>query len=262
MSDPQRLLFNSETTLSGLQLLESWNVEQPSAAARAGTLVVLGLGGTAVGAAAAGRAASALKGSSIAPKASALWALSLTKWIALGAIGVGVTVAGALYLHQGPHQPPPEKAKKPSAESALVAAPLPTPVVTPLVTPMPTAAASPLPESREAPTTNLPPAKPRPALRIEPHGIEGTMGQEIAKLDRARAALTEGDPLRTQQLVNDYEARFPEGSFLEEAEVLRIEALLQQGDRAGATRVGTRFLGSHPTSPHAARVRTLLGSPP
>ena len=88
------------------------------------------------------------------------------------------------------------------------------------------------------------------------------MAQEIAKLDQARAALTDGDAARTQQLVNDYEARFPEGSFLEEAEVLRIEALLQQADRAGATRVGTRFLGAHPTSPHAARVRTLLGSPP
>ena len=227
-------------------------------AARASTLAVLGLSG-AGGAAAAGHVASALKSSSIAPKASALWTVALTKWLALGAVGVGVTVAGALYLRQSPPEPALEPARQLSAleparqePSALVAVP----------TAAPTPTTNAAPEAREAPTEKLPPAKSLRAPRVEPRSAEGSMAQEIAKLDQARVALTEGDAVRTQQLVNDYEARFPEGSFLEEAEVLRIEALLQQGDRAGATRVGTRFLGSHPTSPHAGRVRTLLGSPP
>ena len=249
MSDPQRLLFDPGVTFSELQLLESWQLERPSVAARASTLAVLGLSG-AGGAAAAGHVASALKSSSIAPKASALWTVALTKWLALGAVGVGVTVAGALYLRQSP----PEPALEPTRQEPS------TLVAVPTAAPTPTTNAA--PEAREAPTEKLPPAKSLRAPRVEPRSAEGSMAQEIAKLDQARVALTEGDAVRTQQLVNDYEARFPEGSFLEEAEVLRIEALLQQGDRAGATRVGTRFLGSHPTSPHAGRVRTLLGSPP
>jgi hypothetical protein len=261
VNDPQRLLFDPGATLSELQLLESWQLERPSVAARASTLAVLGLSG-AGGAAASSHVTSALKSSSIAPKASTLWTLTVTKWLALGAIGVGVAVAGALYLGQGSSAPVLEpQTQKPMAlepvrqeSSALVAVPT--------ATTTPTTMTNAVPEAREAPTEKLPPAKSLRAPRIEPRSAEGTMAQEIAKLDQARVALTEGDAARTQQLVNEYEARFPEGSFLEEAEVLRIEALLQQGDRAGATGVGTRFLGSHPASPHAGRVRTLLGSPP
>jgi hypothetical protein len=43
------------------------------------------------------------------------------------------------------------------------------------------------------------------------------------------------------------------------ATLLRIQALATQGDRAGATRVGERFLAMHPSSPYASEVRRLTG---
>jgi hypothetical protein len=44
-----------------------------------------------------------------------------------------------------------------------------------------------------------------------------------------------------------------------EATVLRVEALARAGDMAAARRTGDAFLASHPQSPYAARVRSLIG---
>lgn len=242
MSDPQRLLFDKDATAAEKELLESWKREQPSAGARQKTLAMLGLGGASIGAAAAG--------SSIAPKALASWTmLAITKWLVIGALLAGLTVAGVLSV-RGSARPVEVPPPAPLAPSPPAPAPAPTRAVVEPWVPVP------------APAPVVPaPAIVKPSPRADAHPIEGgTLAQQIALLDRARAALTAGDAAHAQELVNDYEARFPDGSFVEEAEVLRVEALIRAGDRAGATRVGTRFLSAHPTSAHAARVRALLGS--
>jgi outer membrane protein assembly factor BamD (BamD/ComL family) len=67
---------------------------------------------------------------------------------------------------------------------------------------------------------------------------------------------------RRSRLVDAYEAEYPGGAFTQEAEVVRVDALVREGNRAEAERAGKRFLSAYPKSPHAARVRTLLGYDP
>jgi outer membrane protein assembly factor BamD (BamD/ComL family) len=81
----------------------------------------------------------------------------------------------------------------------------------------------------------------------------------VAALDRARSALRDGNSIEALRLVDDYEARYPAGAFLQEAEAVRIEALIKQGDSSGAQAAATRFLTRYPSSPHAARIRALAG---
>jgi len=39
---------------------------------------------------------------------------------------------------------------------------------------------------------------------------------------------------------------------------MRVEALLRKGDRAGARSLADRFLARNPSSPYAARIRSML----
>jgi outer membrane protein assembly factor BamD (BamD/ComL family) len=84
------------------------------------------------------------------------------------------------------------------------------------------------------------------------------LASQVAALDRARSALRAGDGARARRLVDDYEARYPSGAFVQEAEIVRIEALLAQGDRPAAQTAAGRFLAQYPSSPHASRVRALV----
>ena len=77
-------------------------------------------------------------------------------------------------------------------------------------------------------------------------------------MDGARSALASGDPAKAKSLAERYESQFPHGTFSQEAEVVRIEALLAGGEHDEATAAGKRFLQAHPTSPHAAHVREIL----
>jgi len=90
-------------------------------------------------------------------------------------------------------------------------------------------------------------------------GSDDALGEQVSALDHARRALADADPAGAIRMLDDYEARFPHGALVEEAEVLRVESLLAAKDHAGAARAGSRFLAVHPSSPHATRVRALLG---
>jgi hypothetical protein len=47
----------------------------------------------------------------------------------------------------------------------------------------------------------------------------------------------------------------------QEASILRVEALVEVGDRSAAERAADEFLRKNPTTPYAARVRSLVGAP-
>ena len=79
-------------------------------------------------------------------------------------------------------------------------------------------------------------------------------------LDQARTAIEEGDPARGLSILDAYGSRFPHGVMGPEASILRIEALVNAGDRTEAKREASAFLRSNPTSPYAPRIRSLLGS--
>jgi outer membrane protein assembly factor BamD (BamD/ComL family) len=79
-------------------------------------------------------------------------------------------------------------------------------------------------------------------------------------LERARAAMTSGNPALALSLLDTYTDRFPHPAMLPEATVLRIEALTKAGDPAAARRAADAFLATYPASPYADRIRTLLGA--
>ena len=81
---------------------------------------------------------------------------------------------------------------------------------------------------------------------------------EVTVLDRAREALRAGDSAGAMRALDEHGKRFADGTLGEEAELLRIEALLERGERRAAAAEARRFLAAHPQSSHRARVRSLL----
>jgi hypothetical protein len=234
LSDPMRLLASPDTTALERALLRSWDGERPSAAARDKTLAMLGLG------VAAGLAAA---GGSVAPKAIAAGWVVMAKWVALGVVGATILAAGAYaLLHARGSRDVSRYAVTAPAETAMIAPTRPLDTQTAVI---------------ELPTT----VTPRTTTRSAPPAAS-SLALEVAAVDRARAALDGGDAARARRLVDSYEAEYPTGAFMQEAEVVRIDALVREGNRGEAERVGKRFLGSYPKSPHAVRVRALLGYDP
>ena len=77
----------------------------------------------------------------------------------------------------------------------------------------------------EAPT----PAKPRPVASVAPD-----LREEIRLLDQARSAVRAGDGAQALALLAKYARRYPRGQFRQEAQVLRVEALEQSGNKQAA----------------------------
>ncbi|HEY2514306.1 MAG TPA: outer membrane protein assembly factor BamD [Polyangiaceae bacterium] len=235
--EPPRLLSKGGDGFER-ELLRSWDLEQPSEAARAHALAAVGIAAGAAG------AAKAAAGASLAPKGTWLGG-ALVKWALLGVLGFGTAGAAYVYVHgrqvappkaESPRPPPSIEATVPSAPAtaeASVAAPV-TPTASPPVVATPA----------------------RPSKHAAPSA--SALAEQVATLDRARAALASGEAPAALREIAACEARYPRGALFEEAEVLRIEALLAEGDRAAAARAGARFLTAHPSSPHAPHVRALL----
>jgi hypothetical protein len=83
------------------------------------------------------------------------------------------------------------------------------------------------------------------------------LSEETALIDGARAAIRVHDPPGALARLDEYQARFREGTFAPEANALRIEALMTT-DRSEAERLARSFLATVPTGPLADRVRELL----
>ena len=237
MNDPMRLLASVDSTDLEKELLSSWD-ERPSGDARAKTLAMLGVAGATT------FAGAATAGASIAPKAAAAGWLAMAKWTAVAVVAVGATAAGiGVATHHDAAAP---------VVTATATVQAPAPIVTA------TATAEQPTKTIELPNET---AHRAPQTRVA-QPAASTLADQVAALDRARAALDGHDGTKARKLVDAYEAEYPGGAFTQEAEVVRIEALSRDGNRAEAERAGKRFLASYPKSPHAARVRTLLGYDP
>ena len=284
MSDPRRILEGPDATQFERDLLESWSSEQPSAAARARALAIAGAAAGTLAAATAATAGASSSGLGAAagvaaPKAAGLGLMVTLKWGFLFAVVAASGVASVVLLGKGRT----DEVAAPVAPVAHVAsvakgvAASPPPALP--GTASPTATANANANANEAPglepktvsPADLPPAAAVPTATAttavgpapRAHAAAGATGdsslsEEIAAFDKARGALDAGDADRALALVDAYEKRFPAGTFVQEAEVLRVQALTRKGDAAGARRVGQRFLAAHPTSPHAARIRAIL----
>ena len=76
-------------------------------------------------------------------------------------------------------------------------------------------------------------------------------------IDAARAALGSHDSSTALSILNRYDAHVRTHVLDREARLLRIDALVQSGDRASAARLAQAYFNDLPNDPHAARLRAI-----
>jgi TolA-binding protein len=142
------------------------------------------------------------------------WLKSLGLKIAAGVVALGAI--GAWWVHD---------------HGASSSAALPTPPAPPSVS----ATTPPLP-TMQAPVVSLPPvhaapvasalasAAARESARPAPSGHGSTLSEEIAAIDRARKAVYASDKAGAIRALDEYDRRFPNGTFAPEAKTLRSRA--------------------------------------
>lgn len=163
-------------------------------------------------------------------------------------------VAGAL---AGKASSPVDTAPTPRAAS-VVSVTTTTPLSPLVEVPTPVEVAAVPVEALEIENAEVP-AKPTARSSAPTKTID--LREEIRQLDQARAQIRSGSAAQALTTISHYRAQFPRGSFLQEASVLRIEALAASGNRAMATADAKRFLAQHPRSPHADRLERLIAAP-
>lgn len=264
------------------RLLLDAGADEPPPAARSKLLQRLGVAAAASTMtaatipAAAGKSAGVGAGATATGASSAVTATSVqvvAKWVTIGLLAGGATSAGAIAVSDQASPPGATAvapARDPSGTAAATAAaarksaPAASPDL-PAEPPAPRAQATPIADadsrpkplpkaSRPRPQTAPPPA---PGGDAEPR-LQFGVSEEIAVLDRARAALARGDANRALDALRERQQRFGQGALGPEADVLQAEALLRLGRMGAARRLVQRFLKTYPQSPHAARMRSLL----
>jgi hypothetical protein len=111
----------------------------------------------------------------------------------------------------------------------------------------------------QAPTVEEAPqvAQPRP----KPTTPRPTRVDELTLMQRARDAL-QGDPKATLKLAEQHARLYPAGVFVQEREVLAINALLRQERSSAAYQRAERFIATHGSSPYAVQLRAMLATAP
>ena len=175
----------------------------------------------------------------------------LVKWGAAAALCALAVLAGVLVV--GRSNPPPLAPEAPAPP--VVNAPVPT-------APEPASAGASVVPAAPAPS-ELPVPPPRSTSRAAPPAkpADSSLAEELAAVAAARAALAGGDTQGCLARLAAYAKRFPRGVLAQEALVIRIDALVRSGDRAGARVLADRALAGHASSPYATRIRSLLGDP-
>lgn len=115
----------------------------------------------------------------------------------------------------------------------------------------------------EVPDSTLPEVvvRPSPSVAAPPPTPSAvpSLVDEIAAIDRARVALSGRDPHSALRALDDHAHKFPRGVLGPEAVVLRVEALVQRGDRASALALAKAAAARDPNGPRTARMKTILG---
>ena len=109
------------------------------------------------------------------------------------------------------------------------------------------------------PDSVTPKASARPSS--QPAGPSATkttassLVEEVAAVQKARAALAQGNATEALAVLAELDRTVPRGSLGQERVVLAIEALAASGQRGKAGQLAKAFLAANPSSPYADRVR-------
>jgi hypothetical protein len=163
------------------------------------------------------------------------------------ALGVGIAaLIGVLALtRQHDSAPAPVAPVKSPVAVEVVAPPVAAPAqeATPAVSPLP-------PVEAPAPAA-------RGARSDASASATADLSEQIRLIEAARAGVAAHDPRAASSALDSYAAKFPRGSFGQEAMVLRIRAIDQSGDSARATALAKSFVTRFPNSPHVARLKPI-----
>ncbi|MBX3209542.1 MAG: hypothetical protein KF764_31200 [Labilithrix sp.] len=184
---------------------------------------------------------------------------SRRKWALTAIAGAGgVVLLGAftaeLLSRNEPLPVVPPETSAPAAEHAAPAPSIPSAASEP-ANAVPSVSIDELPDSKvAAPRPRSPAAAP-----ASPSAVPSSR-REIELVAQAREALTRGDARACLAAVDLHDREFPDGQFALEANVMRIEATLAKGDRAGARALALEYLARNPGSAYEGRVRSLAAA--
>lgn len=230
--------------------------------------VALGAASASAGVAAATSAGGAAAGSAGGGLTAATGSAGLAAWVGLGALLGAITVGGVAAV---------EGASRPVASAALIVVePRPAPITGDAPASAPQALndrPAPTPPRASAGTrtaiaslaADVPPGAPAdradfpPAPPNAPPTATDSLAAEVGALQRVRVALAAGDAPGALAALNAHARDFVRPALGPEAAVLRVEALARVGRRAEASALADRLLAASPSSPHATRLRTVLG---
>jgi hypothetical protein len=243
-----RRLIDGEVDEHGLELLRSALHDAPRGDSRQRLLVSLGVASGAMTAAAAAEGAGAT-GAAVKAGAGVSGAF-VAKWIGVGVVAAGITTGAAAVVSELASDQAAGVAPSASAARTMPNAA----VATQRPEPQPLSATD---RPRDEPANAAATGAPRGSGAAMPAAVPG-MAAEVRVLDRAREALRAGDSAGAMRALDEHGDRFADGALGEEAELLRIEALLERGALEAAAAGAESFLAAHPKSSHRARVRSLL----
>jgi hypothetical protein len=242
-----KLVADDPTPLEKM-LLEASRAEQPSDEHKARMRALLGIGLPLSGPLAApSPAAHTQVAANMAPTAAGLGKSATLAKVALG-LGVAALI-GAFVLTRQNDVTPPVATVKPAAPAVVAAPVLATPqVAAPAVSPPPPV---------EAPAAPAPAPAPHSARTDASADANTDLSEQIRLIEAARAGVAAHDAKAAKAALDTYAAKFPRGSFGQEALVLRIRAIDQAGDSARATALAKSFVARYPNSPHVARLKPI-----
>lgn len=164
---------------------------------------------------------------------------------------------------------PPQRAGNTPAPTEVESAPMAAPG--PELAPRKAAISKHKPDTQPAPAPLVPPAPaaaplapppaPSVAAATPAPPSNASLTAEIRLLDRTRAALAAGDKAAARRLLRTYAESRPSAILSQEANLLRVRLLLAEGDRRAASALARQIIAQHPEGNHVDSLRSLAAEP-
>jgi len=233
---PDRLLASDATDFER-RMLEAALQKKPSSAASSRMAKALGVAMT-IGTTTTATTVAA--GATVTKVAATAGATAAWPWVTVGVLGL--VVGGAVIGTRAGREARPPQSSPPAVTVPAPAPPAPA-----------TAPAKPA----------LPPEPPARAVTSSPRVRAATatseLREQVALLDSARQAMSDGESRRTLEIVRRYLDRYPSGTFRPEATAIQIEALMKVGRETEARALAERFVAENRGSLLAKRVADVAG---